>query len=168
MQIAFLSFLFLFISLLNYCHCQSKIVISLLTNTITYPKNDIDWEAFASGEVTMEQVTEDRSVASVNVTINYTGWNRAAGGNHRKKASSLIKTGTLFTIARYAEVKTVTVTFAPLDTANYVALPSVVNIFYAPSPIERLIPPNEQAAVAQTLAISGKVIDATHAKEQEV
>ena len=156
MNLTFLSFLILFASLLNFCHCQILISMSG-TGFVRGPLENNHLKAIAYGLVTMQEVAADESITPLNVIISYYSNKKKVAGKNQ-----IIDTGKEFTIARFEGVDAVIVEFHPLDSANYIAVPSVLNIDYVSFPIESVIPPNQQAAVAQNLSITGKIIGTTH------
>ena len=115
-------------------------------------------EMFVFSDKNVEMLIEsvDLSSTSVLLEILYITDNHEGG----RKETQTVQTGTRFVIPKELAALYVKIKLTALDP-NYYMETSLVEIDFVPFPLKALITPDEEAAVAQKLAISGKIVEIT-------
>lgn len=154
--VSFPTVLFLFSLFLHYCRCNKFpiVVVRVINgNEIKLIGEEVTLHAYND----VELVLGSKYDTKVTATVKY----YTADHQESYKYTEIIDTGKYFFIPKIAAGTKVHVHFEPEDPTTYEMFTSVVKIDFEPYPIDSIIPAGEQAAVAQQLAISGKIIEIT-------
>lgn len=157
MKFASLAILFLFTLILNFCQCSDKDKIIVIIDGKEESPNLKEVDVYTTEAVGISLVAVP--LAAVIATIKY--YYHYANGYKTTEDQEIVITGSRLKITRNPDVSFVHVQLTPQDPDNFEVSPSLIRIFFEPFNFERIITPDEQAAVAQELAISGKITDLT-------
>ena len=145
--------------ILNYCQCTGKDKIFVIIDGKEENPNLKEVDVYTTEAVDISLVAVP--VAAVIATIRYYYYIKQ-GMKPSDDQQEIVITGSRLKINRTPDVSYVHVQLTPEDPDNFEVSPSSIRIFFEPFNFDRIITPDEQAAVAQELAISGKITDLTN------
>ena len=155
MKLVSFSILFYFTLFLNYCKCADK------ENIVVFINGDAENPILKATDVyTTEGVIiglESLTVTKVIAIIKYYHFMGTSDDQQE-----IVLTGSRIKIYRKPSVNFVHVQLTPEDPTNFEVSPSLIRIFFEPFNFDRIITPDEEAAVARDLAISGKFTELTN------
>lgn len=134
----------------------NDISFNVAIKVITTGNYASDIFVFSDKNVEMVLEADDLSTTSVLLEILYMTKNHEVG----RRETQTVQTRIPFIIPKELAALYVKIKLTAMDP-NYYMETSVVEIDFVPFPFDVLITPDEEAAVAQKLAISGKIVEIT-------